>query len=521
VIFECPKCNTTHSKPERDIGSGTVVRCRRCSHEFRVSPEGVSELSAAGAATAEPIAPPSPGLGELPADISEFDDRSSAPKKVPVRNKAVVSEFHQARTEIMALPPGTAQPAPAGGAPPEGEESGFALQTVQASSDFIKENLAAMQEAEPTVPTEGAAAAPITGPAGSAVDGTMPTMPAPAAAPGAGEEAVDQPTAITTPAALLSPAGRRPSGAQPHEETGRSEREAEDESHPELSVPDTFGRLEKSVPAPRPSRPSGRLAADGELDRRLSGEQRPGRPSRPVRRGFPPFPRRAIEDWARTAWAVLKGQSLVVRILAGAAAGLTLLLFILLLVVILKPADRAAWVEADAVLWSGPGEDPPYGRIGELGRGEEVLLLEEGNHGEWVLVRDGLGRAGFLPAEIVTRYRPTVQAGVPFSGCLQSPLEEDNGDCRDRAEGQLEACLETCLLSGEEGTCNGHCQEQFTECMHVCNAGEAALAEVAQPEPTLDPVEDSGGVDSDKTAPKKPPPKKVVVQPKKTKKKKK
>jgi uncharacterized protein YgiM (DUF1202 family) len=162
---------------------------------------------------------------------------------------------------------------------------------------------------------------------------------------------------------------------------------------------------------------------------------------------------------------------------------------------------EVAFVDANETLVSGPGESGEYARLATIERGEEVLVFDSGSVGDFVLVRDLMGRAGFIHRQSITRHRPLARSGVPFVGCRQSPIEETAEPCVDRAQVQFGSCRQICEESGgEDMACLEQCQRQMAHCIERCEG--TAEESAAVPEPQLG-QQPPGADQSDAAKPKK------------------
>jgi len=293
----------------------------------------------------------------------------------------------------------------------------------------------------------------------------------------------------------------------------RDSEEEEEEGSLDLSVPDTLGRLEDGG------------ETDAGLDLSISdNEERPSKPSKtpgePLLQGqVPAFPTDALREYALAMRAYLLSQKVYIKAAAGAGALLVLILFVGILVFVFSGSDtHVGFADENQTLAAGPGTNGLYPQVATIERGEEVTVFDSGEIGDFLMVRDLMGRAGFLPAQSVSGFRPAARSGVPFVGCRHSPIEETTEPCVERAHVQFDSCREICEQSGQDDmACLEQCQRQMLHCIERCEGGAEDSPAVPEPEPVFD---DPG---AEPTAAATPPPAEPVkpVKPKRKKKKKK
>jgi hypothetical protein len=152
----------------------------------------------------------------------------------------------------------------------------------------------------------------------------------------------------------------------------------------------------------------------------------------------------------------------------------------------LARGETRLYADETAALMTGPGSEPPYTQIAELRRGAELLVHSDGSQDGWTLVRDVMGRAGFVKATSLSDHRPVSLPGVRFAGCVQSPIEDRLEPCQTRAQAQLESCRSTCDGDADPTTCTDHCQKQFLSCVRGCEGAAAEVTDFPSSSPTLE-----------------------------------
>ncbi len=228
----------------------------------------------------------------------------------------------------------------------------------------------------------------------------------------------------------------------------------------------------------------------------------------PARGTLPPFPREALQAYGVAFWRWLRGKPWGLQL---ALWGLPLFVMVAGVALVVWSATgvdtQVGYLDERLALHAGPGDESIYPKVAQLERGDEVLVFAGGDVGDYVMVRDVMGRAGFLPRAFVSPHRPASMPALPFAGCRQAPIERDPDRCRARAEAQLKSCRGICAADDNETACLEHCQRQFATCLRGC-AGEATppgpALRLEEPPP---PAKDASAGDDAK---KKRPAKKVT-----------
>jgi hypothetical protein len=181
----------------------------------------------------------------------------------------------------------------------------------------------------------------------------------------------------------------------------------------------------------------------------------------------PHFPVSEIRHFAVQSYNHVAAGSLKVKI--RAAAVIIILLSVVASIVIWFTSERnfKAYVVTRSPLLSGPGTTG-FGVVAQLGRGEQVTIV--GKSGEFAMVRDIMGRGGYVAKSGLSSEPAPVLPTEPFASCRQSPLELSIAPCRERAQVQLGSCRQGCQQEGGAAvnSCVDHCQQRFGECLGGC-----------------------------------------------------
>ncbi len=265
---------------------------------------------------------------------------------------------------------------------------------------------------------------------------------------------------------------------------------------PSLSVPD-----EQALPLP--SAPAGHEATvpsfeemeassnpglseslEGETFGTLATSEVPHRRLRAAR--WPTFPRDLLRIYGGGIGRFIMGRPFSQRIALIAAPIVILGGLLIVIVAFSGGGPRSAYLTERQALWGGPGEAGTYPSNAQLERGEHVMVYDR--VGDYALVRDDMGRSGYVVDAQLVDDPPAVNPGQPLAGCWQSPLEESPERCQARAQRQFSSCRMSCGDgAGTEGAaCLDHCQERFTACLQGCDgAPDVAAAPVPEPTPIL------------------------------------
>lgn len=169
------------------------------------------------------------------------------------------------------------------------------------------------------------------------------------------------------------------------------------------------------------------------------------------------------------------GQPTGVKAAIVGGAGVVLLSGVLaLLVVLLGGGVRTAYLVATQPLQSGPGGANTFPSVAILERNERVLVLEDG--AEWVLVRDGFGRVGYVVTASLYQEIPPTPQGETFTLCRRRPGEEDVADCNGRAAQQFVSCRHRCESADDDATCLIICVQLRGDCEGECEVLPIASA---------------------------------------------
>ncbi|MEE8409659.1 MAG: hypothetical protein V3T05_08640 [Myxococcota bacterium] len=476
MVFECPKCKTTHSKPEREIGSGAQVSCRNCSHVFSVTATG--------------------------AVLDEVDERFDDPTAQEGPSDGPdVSEFHQAATEVRRAPPAAAKAfRDSIGA---GESAGFeANETAQTSSAEVQERLAeARRFSEESEPVDDPFDAP--GSSGPAAppnrdfydDAVTEVMKVNELRAMVGEEAAAPPPASERP---FADANEEPTTKRPANPDLAASRPTENVS----DLPN--GLLTSTDPEVDSGVDLGAVAIDSTEMSEDMGRPVPLDDERPDLRGmpslsggsgaavpWPAFPTVALREYFVGLGQFVSAQSPPVKIIMISAV-LVIIILVVVLIAFSGGDAKTVFAAENQSLMAGPGPDAIYTKVSDIQRGDELIAFADGAMGEYLLVRDVMGQAGYIQRSSVSEHRPISLPGIPFAGCRHSPLELLVAPCRLRAQTQFESCRTVCDDETDPQTCLDHCQKQLLACIGGCEGESAELAEVPSASPTLEePIEKS------------------------------
>ena len=167
-------------------------------------------------------------------------------------------------------------------------------------------------------------------------------------------------------------------------------------------------------------------------------------------------------DVASVTWGALRALPRAGR--RGLLAAPTLLA--LVLGIVCWPQPRRGFMKATHILHGGPSPDNVFTAVALLERGEPLEVL--GNTDAMLLVRDPLGRVGYVDPDFVVSDAPPVHPDRPFSRCHLRPSEFDNTACYARAHEQRQRCGETCDADNN-AACTDVCRQRFSECLSSCD----------------------------------------------------
>jgi hypothetical protein len=125
-------------------------------------------------------------------------------------------------------------------------------------------------------------------------------------------------------------------------------------------------------------------------------------------------------------------------------------------------------------LIGGPIAADAYPQLGAVARGGRLEVLDRGE--ETTLVRDSLGRVGYVRSKSLRERPPPAVPAHPFADCARAPVESSLERCQGRAQDQLESCRSFCASDTEDPSCLEHCQKRFSDCLALCEQSETAAA---------------------------------------------
>lgn len=123
-------------------------------------------------------------------------------------------------------------------------------------------------------------------------------------------------------------------------------------------------------------------------------------------------------------------------------------------------------MRVDETFRIGPADHPAYLPLGTLMQGAQVEILHRG--GEFAVVRDFMGRVGYVPAWSVTAGTVEVAPDRPFADCVVGPLETGPDRCVQRAHAQSDTCRIGCDTRSESPACRAGCDAQLAQCLRHC-----------------------------------------------------
>jgi hypothetical protein len=201
-----------------------------------------------------------------------------------------------------------------------------------------------------------------------------------------------------------------------------------------------------------------------------------GEPSRLGARGHV-FPHEAWQRFWRDLVAYLRSAPLQARLLAGAIVVVPLALIVELMVAWLGSGRHVAFVSDAQALLSGPLAGEAYPQLAPVERGGRVEVVER--VGEYSLVKDSVGRVGYLRSHTLRRDPPPAVPSQAFADCSHAPVDHSLERCQGRAQEQFEACRSFCNTDAEDPSCLEHCQKRFADCLGTCEQADGAVAPAA------------------------------------------
>jgi hypothetical protein len=179
----------------------------------------------------------------------------------------------------------------------------------------------------------------------------------------------------------------------------------------------------------------------------------------------PPFPRQAVVTATRELVTWATGQrrptqgllALGVVVVIGGLAALVGWSF--------RANYDTAYVAERQVVSLGPGEG--YRTLHTVTRGDELRVYEI--TAGFALVRDAMGRSGYLPHVTLAEDAPPAVAGLSFADCQRAPFEATGERCHERADAQLSSCNASCGKAAERMACLADCERQSSECKQQCD----------------------------------------------------
>jgi hypothetical protein len=137
------------------------------------------------------------------------------------------------------------------------------------------------------------------------------------------------------------------------------------------------------------------------------------------------------------------------KALLPTAKGLTLLTtgvalvgLVMAAALLLRPRTYDAYMLSTQPLSSEASAESAAQPLALLERGEKVTVFDA--VGGYAMVRDALGRSGFVLRSFVGEDAPASFPELPFVGCRRSQADVDGRECAARAEQQRDSCRAVC-----------------------------------------------------------------------------
>jgi hypothetical protein len=216
----------------------------------------------------------------------------------------------------------------------------------------------------------------------------------------------------------------------------------------------------------------------GEVDR--AAESRADEPRSAAR-----FPR----DEAKFLWTAVRGWLNALPAFFRAIIVATPVVLVLAVVVaavqLVGPGFERAYLVADHTMLAVPtADETTYGSVGGIERNEEVLVLERQNN--YALVRDPVGRVGWVQDSYLSELVPPVGPDLEFTRCYRRINEDTAQPCQERAAFQSESCMAHCEELDNPTPCEVECQSHRTQCENSCALTLRGLRAAAQDDSTPD-----------------------------------
>ncbi len=230
-----------------------------------------------------------------------------------------------------------------------------------------------------------------------------------------------------------------------------------------------------------------------------------------------PFPRAQAGELGAALWDYAKSQRPPVKVALAALAAVAVTLVGLLLWAAFSPQVHPAYVAEATPLCTIQEQDCQGDK---LVRGNRVDVFAE--MGAFALVRDMLGRAGYVRMKALQQSAPPSVLGLPFVDCQRAAFDPNGTLCQERGNEQLELCNDACGKAVDEENCRGDCRKLHFECRAICGGQLKPAAPAAQaadePQPAAEPAAEAApepAADAESSAPAadKPEPKAAPVKP--------
>lgn len=478
MIFSCPKCRTTHSKPQRELRGATSVVCRNCGTLFWVDAGGVLSEPPGSLEEVAPGSSSAPEAATIDADTGDsallapawglgLDDSATSDSAVEPAAEALEESTEDnlrfdpdalhsgtglttAPTDVVACALEDSQSAAA-----ENGASGAELGSVEAMPTGVSEE---------EVPPENLAFANegVSPPPGNPADEDGWVGEVEEAAAGMPDRDEEWGGAPVDEASLGpdSPAWEFNGGERPP-----AEARFEDVASGELFALGDSPASETPAAASHEPEPAAMDVEGWEIgDPRLAPVSiAPPSVGTDWREGTGWLARtfRAAQVWPYTRWlAAAAGLGLMLVLVQSAFDGPT------------SPAESGAaqtpsrmYLSGTQVLTVGPGNPDVFAAVARLRQGSWVLPIRSGD--DHVLVEDHLGRVGFLPSDALTATPVSLSVDQAFVACRRAPLDPSLEQCLSWMHEQWERCQTRCVPPEVE-TCAAQCSEHAHQCRAGC-----------------------------------------------------
>lgn len=450
------------------------MTCRRCSHEFRVDLAGVVSNEETQAEASEPKMeapigapmPPEAKSAESGLDWSQGETAVVDLADDPAASEPVETSLGDGPTQITDRIQSRAIPPP--DAFDEVESSGDATTAIAEFGAMEETSLGFSESADLAEPSSGPGEAP-EDPFGDGLSDLSQVIPA----SGTGADGVSPADDVVSDE-LLEARDKARGGTVADDELAA----VLDDERSSLANRDYDDDLTGAQPAERPAEISSGLYDNSDLS--------------PAHRAFETG-KVSLRDLGGT----FKRQPTFAKLGFGLALIAVVALTALITRLLGPSSPEPRFVTQAVELRSGPAAGDAYRSVATLAVGTPVTVY--GASAEYALVRDALGRAGYIEGQALAVEPPQPKPDQAFAGCRQAPVDPDLTACQVRAGAQLERCKDGCDSTG----CQRGCDNRFSDCMAGCDTRLVVLDplpvddEPSEPDPTAAVADPDAGGDTD------------------------